>query len=706
MNNELLEKLFPSEWKEYWFLRSQKRYIDRIVKRLNECQRKKHTIAPKISKIFQAFKYCVPSKLKCIITASEPDVISKMSDGLALSVPFGVRVPIVTSKIFSILSKEIPKFKCPSHGDLRSLAKEGVLLLNTSLTDRSTSFDRNGNIWLPLISRILRKIVKTIKNLPILVIGTEPKHEISLLKVSRNNLIFMPSPLGLDGKEYWEKRKVFTKINEAVVRNGNEKINWLVLNRNNLNHAPNSKTNQKGGTVSKRNSNSPQNDSKNRNDFDRSNGKTINKTKIQNNTQNDNQTLSVGVGVDVGVGVGVNVNEKKIDYANEFNIDSDFDSEIEELSFKESKNFDYNWQNNHFNFRKRKEPGFLLNVDDNTKKRKRQLKSYLKFIIHPSWLNFLPDSFQFLELLNSNKNTKNTNNAKKTTRKKKIKKLKRKKKSNFHDQSSDSSSSSRTGTSGSTSSDYDSNTDSDSDDDSNDQFFEQFSNCTFHNLKIVMFNLNYNRNDYQKKKFKITPNINTISKILNIKIPNWKEKESEKIRHWSQQGILLLNFWPNNLFKNIWNPNKRQNFVQNLIKKLWKMKRYLVFVSFDKTDQEKLNLGKNVNNHYYMKFPYGNPLKMPTNSCEILFDKTNIFLKKYYTKTININSGGSSGSGSGSGGCKNQWFFINKSHYHLNNLLIEQKINSRFDCSSGCESSCSSLQEINSDSELESEIEK
>ena len=114
-----------------------------------EDQRELHQVFPSKEDVFNAFKYFEPEDTKVVIIGQDPYHQPGQANGLAFSVAPGVKIPPSLRNIF----KEMGKTNVES-GDLTYLAKQGVLLINTTLTVQIG----RPNILIQLFGRDLPKI--------------------------------------------------------------------------------------------------------------------------------------------------------------------------------------------------------------------------------------------------------------------------------------------------------------------------------------------------------------------------------------------------------------------------------------------------------------------------------------------------------------------------------------------------------------------
>src|SRR5210317_85165 len=93
----------------------------------------KTTCYPPGKDIFQAFNACPLDQLKVVIIGQDPYHGPGQAHGLSFSVPTGVRIPPSLRNIYKEIRSDIGK-DTPESGDLERWAKQGVLLLNATLT--------------------------------------------------------------------------------------------------------------------------------------------------------------------------------------------------------------------------------------------------------------------------------------------------------------------------------------------------------------------------------------------------------------------------------------------------------------------------------------------------------------------------------------------------------------------------------------------
>ena len=118
------DNLLKSEYTKEYFLN-----LEKFVS--NEYKTK--TIYPKMSEIFKAFQETPYDKVKVVIIGQDPYHGENEAEGLSFSVKKGIAKPPSLINIFTELRDDLG-YKIPNNGSLEPWAKEGVLLLNSTLT--------------------------------------------------------------------------------------------------------------------------------------------------------------------------------------------------------------------------------------------------------------------------------------------------------------------------------------------------------------------------------------------------------------------------------------------------------------------------------------------------------------------------------------------------------------------------------------------
>jgi len=194
---------------------------------LNE--KKTATVYPPSARIFAALDFCPISETKVIIIGQDPYHNPGQAHGLSFSVPFGVTPPPSLVNIFKELKDDLG-VSIPSHGNLENWAKQGVLLLNASLTVRAHQAASHSEIgWQKFTDTIIERLSKEKENLVFLLWGSHAIKKKSLVAPNRGHLILeAPHPSPLSSYRGFFGCKHFSKTNAFLASKGLPTIDWEI----------------------------------------------------------------------------------------------------------------------------------------------------------------------------------------------------------------------------------------------------------------------------------------------------------------------------------------------------------------------------------------------------------------------------------------------------------------------------------------------
>lgn len=185
------------------------------------------TCYPKGSKIFEAFNLCPFDKVKVVIIGQDPYHGPGQAHGLCFSVNDGIAHPPSLLNIFKELETDVGK-KYPQSGNLEYWAKQGVLLLNATLTVRASNAGSHQNKgWEIFTDTVISEISKRKDNVVFLLWGGFAKRKGVKIDTSKHLVLTCghPSPLSAN-RGYWFGNKHFSKTNNYLKNKGLAKIEW------------------------------------------------------------------------------------------------------------------------------------------------------------------------------------------------------------------------------------------------------------------------------------------------------------------------------------------------------------------------------------------------------------------------------------------------------------------------------------------------
>ena len=217
--NESWKKLLDSEFNS--------EYFKNLIAFIKE-DYSKTTCYPKGSQIFNAFDFCPINDLKVVVIGQDPYHGVGQANGLCFSVNKGIPHPPSLINIFKEIETDLGyKFE-NNKGDLSKWAKQGVMLLNATLTVRDNSAGSHQNKgWEIFTNKVIEVISIETNNTVFLLWGSFAKQKKKLINTDKHKILESghPSPLSAN-RGYWFGNKHFSKCNDYLDSVGKSKIDW------------------------------------------------------------------------------------------------------------------------------------------------------------------------------------------------------------------------------------------------------------------------------------------------------------------------------------------------------------------------------------------------------------------------------------------------------------------------------------------------
>ncbi len=187
----------------------------------------KQTCYPAGKDIFAAFDSCPLDKLKVVIIGQDPYHGAGQANGLCFSVHDGITHPPSLRNIFKEQETDLNK-PYPTSGDLSHWAKQGILLINATLTVRAhqaASHQKQG--WETFTDAVIKEISDKKENIVFLLWGGFAKNKSKLIDATKHHILTSghPSPLSAN-RGYWFGNKHFSKTNNFLVSKEISAVEW------------------------------------------------------------------------------------------------------------------------------------------------------------------------------------------------------------------------------------------------------------------------------------------------------------------------------------------------------------------------------------------------------------------------------------------------------------------------------------------------
>lgn len=209
-NNELKKEYFQ---KLITFLKQE--YLSKLVYPLPE-------------NLFQAFNLCPYNKIKVVVIGQDPYHGPKQAHGLCFSVQAGTKKPPSLKNIFKEIEDDL-KIKMSNSGDLTNWAKQGVLLLNATLSVLDgNAGSHQGKGWEKFSDAVIKTISDQKENVVFLLWGAYAKNKANLIDSNKHLILKAPHPSPLSAYRGFFGCQHFSKANEYLKKHGQTEINWQI----------------------------------------------------------------------------------------------------------------------------------------------------------------------------------------------------------------------------------------------------------------------------------------------------------------------------------------------------------------------------------------------------------------------------------------------------------------------------------------------
>lgn len=214
-----------SSWKAKLSDEFSKEYFLKLTEFIREEYATK-TIYPPGSLIFNAFNLCPFNKVKAVIIGQDPYHGPDQAHGLCFSVRNGVDFPPSLVNIFKEIKSDIG-ISIPESGNLERWARQGVLLLNATLTVRAHmagSHQKKG--WEVFTDSVINIINREKNNIVFFLWGAYAQKKGESIDRARHLILNSVHPSPLSASRGFFGNNHFSRCNNYLKENGIEPINW------------------------------------------------------------------------------------------------------------------------------------------------------------------------------------------------------------------------------------------------------------------------------------------------------------------------------------------------------------------------------------------------------------------------------------------------------------------------------------------------
>ncbi|AKX33695.1 uracil-DNA glycosylase [Spiroplasma litorale] len=188
--------------------------------------KQKSNFTPPLETIFRLFQNIEPHQIKVIIIGQDPYHGEGQADGIAFSSFNNLKTPRSLSNIFKELSNDL-NIDHSKNNNLIGWVKQGVFLINTSLTVKLHKPNSHKDIgWNEFIIELLENINKINSNIIYCLWGNCAKSIYNKFKKKVEDVIETTHPSPFSFNRGFSGSKIFSKINEKLLKKGLNAIDW------------------------------------------------------------------------------------------------------------------------------------------------------------------------------------------------------------------------------------------------------------------------------------------------------------------------------------------------------------------------------------------------------------------------------------------------------------------------------------------------
>ena len=220
----MYEYLEPS-WKKALTCEFDQPYWQKLLASINS-DRQKTKVFPPSENVFNAFNLCPIGNVKVVILGQDPYHGDDQAHGLAFSVPNNIKIPPSLNNIYKEIQNDIGK-PIRDTGNLEPWAKQGVLLLNATLTVLpALPGSHQGLGWETFTDTVIRTVSVQKEHVVFLLWGKSAQAKTGLIDQSKHIILTAPHPSPFSAYTGFFGCKHFSKTNDYLKQHSRSIIDW------------------------------------------------------------------------------------------------------------------------------------------------------------------------------------------------------------------------------------------------------------------------------------------------------------------------------------------------------------------------------------------------------------------------------------------------------------------------------------------------
>ena len=217
----------PESWLNHLKDEFDQDYMVNLKKKLLELKQNKIIYYPPGKQIFNAFNLTPLNNVKVVILGQDPYHGPGQAHGLSFSVPDSVKPPPSLINIYKELQDDLKKEVDFNNGNLENWAKQGVFLLNTTLTvERSKPLSHQKIGWDIFTNKVISVISNELENIVFILWGSFAQSKKEYIDSSKHLILTAPHPSPLSAHRGFFGSKPFSKTNDFLKSKQIDMVQW------------------------------------------------------------------------------------------------------------------------------------------------------------------------------------------------------------------------------------------------------------------------------------------------------------------------------------------------------------------------------------------------------------------------------------------------------------------------------------------------
>jgi uracil-DNA glycosylase len=223
--NAKIDPVIDASWKSLLMDEFNSDYFY-ALKRFLLSEKQSFTIYPPGPSIFSAFNLTPFDKVRVVIIGQDPYHGRGQAHGLCFSVPRGINQPPSLMNIFKEIESDLG-ITPPGHGNLEAWARQGVLLLNATLTVRANQPGSHQNKgWETFTDAVIQNLSRNRTNLIFLLWGNYAIAKQSMIDLGKHYVLKAAHPSPFSANRGFFGCRHFSKTNEILRQLKEPEIDW------------------------------------------------------------------------------------------------------------------------------------------------------------------------------------------------------------------------------------------------------------------------------------------------------------------------------------------------------------------------------------------------------------------------------------------------------------------------------------------------